>query len=147
MIREVLVNEAVKRMRILGLSEQSITEFVKYGRKRLSRPFGGTPGAPFYLIPREQEIVSDYEKHCDVLIYHVLEHYIGDYRVYSFLFVDYKNVDKWKEEREELMKCRTKLSCNAKAYVDIPMMPEYKDYKVWDIEVRPVDGGLMRMGV
>lgn len=147
MIREMLVNEAVKRMRILGFSEESITEFVKYGRRQISRPSVGNPGATFYLTPQEQELVDGYEEHCDVLIYHVLEHFIGDYRVYSFFFVDYKNIDKWNEERDELMKCRTGFSCFAKAYVDIPKMPEYKDYQVWDIEVRPVDGGLMRMDV
>lgn len=147
MIREMLVNEAVKRMRILGLPEAIVNDFVNYGKKRLSRPFAGNPGASFYLTNAEQQIVWEYEKHCDVLIYHVLEHYIGEYRVYSFLFVDYKNVDKWNEERDELMKCRTELSCYAKAYVDIPKMSEYKDYHVWDIEIRPVDGGLMRMGV
>lgn len=134
-------------MRILNLSEGAIGDFENNGKRRLSRPSGGNPAVLFCLTPEEQQLVDEYEEKCGVLIYHVLEHYIGEYRVYSFLFVDFKEQEKWKEEREELMKSRTELSCYARAYVEIPGMPEYKDFQAWDIEIRPLDGALMRMGV
>lgn len=141
-MRDDMKFEAGKRMRILNISEKTISDFEKHGIVRKSIAADGMPGKQAELTPEEKQMVEVRGNAKKVLIYHMTKHEIGDFDVYSMYYVG-PDADEWAEEREELMKVRMgSNTCQAKALVEIP---QFNVVTAYSTEVWPVNGGLMRM--
>lgn len=125
--------EALKRMEMLGLMENPIREFKEEGIVNLSEG----PGLLYWLNDEEQEMVRQFEKERESLVYHVIKTHTTIGLMYSLLNVCKYEVD-WEYERE-----RIEDSCPL-AYVINVDIPDFSEYG--GIEVKKINGGLKRIG-
>ena len=95
--------EAIKRMKVLGILPETIKEFEKDNLVSLSEsPLGG-----YYWAEKDtQDYIKDIEKRLDMLVYTGIRSYTQFGVLEAFLYVsDYES--EWEEERELLKQNET----------------------------------------
>lgn len=122
-LREQQKQEAIKRMKKLGIMEQPIKEFEEEGKINLSEG----PGLLYWLNDEEQS---------NGLVYHVIKTQMNFGLMYSFLYVS-EYIEEWKMDMEDLGDNQTL------AYVVNTTMPDCSEFGTIGIE--PSIGGLKRI--
>lgn len=89
-LREQQKQEAIKRMKKLGIMEQPIKEFEEEGKVNLSEG----PGLLYWLNDEEQEMVRKFEEDSNGLVYHVIKTQMNFGLMYSFLYVS-EHIEEW----------------------------------------------------
>ena len=97
--QEEMKQEALNRMKMLLLHQNVINEFKKENKLNKSE---GPLGTLYWLDEEERDIVKEYEKKWNVLVYHVIKTFTKNMGViYDLLYIiDEKQY--WEREREEL---------------------------------------------
>lgn len=92
--RERKIEEAVRRMKTLGIIDDAISQFQKDGTVMVSEP----PFGALYTIDEEQKkLVEEFEKEHNAVVYMVVKCYSTIGKMDSFLYVsDYE--DEWEME-------------------------------------------------
>lgn len=97
--REKKKEEAIKRMKVLGLFKPCIKAFEKYDELQLTEPTGG-----LYEFGDNTELnakIKEFEEEYNALVYHVIHTYTQFGELYNFLYVsDYP--EEYEYEMEEL---------------------------------------------
>lgn len=97
--REKKKEEAIKRMKVLGLFKPCINAFEKYDELQLTEPTGG-----LYEFNDNAELnakIKEFEEEYNALVYHVIHTYTQFGELYNFLYVsDYE--EEYEFEMEEL---------------------------------------------
>lgn len=76
--------EAVRRMKELRIFSEAVSQFEKNGSVMVSEPpFGGL----YFIGDEQKELVTEFEKEYDVLVYLVVRSYTGFGKMDSFLYV------------------------------------------------------------
>ena len=127
--------EAIKRMKALGLFQPCIKAFEKYDEVQLTEPTGG-----LYEFSDDAELkakVKEFEEEYDALVYHVIHTYTQFGELYNFLYVsDYE--EEWEYDNEDIK------SDYAIAYV-WNKSDEWCS-EIGSITIRELFGGLVRVG-
>lgn len=122
--------EAIKRMKTLGVFNQTITQFIG-GMVSYSEP----TGANYWLDDEQKEIVKAFEEEHNALVYFVIRSYTQFGKLDSILYVsDYD--DEWEMDHEDLK------DGYALAYVHNYDMPDCSEFG--SIGVQERFGGLVR---
>ena len=97
--REEMKEEALNRMKMLLLHQNVINEFKKENKLNKSE---GPLGTLYWLDEEEGDIVKEYEKKWNVLVYHVIKTFTKDMDViYDLLYITDEK-DYWEEDRNRL---------------------------------------------
>ena len=121
--------EAIERMKMLKMLDNPIVEFDKEGKLNLSER-----GILFWLNKKEQNMVNEFERENDALVYHVIKSYTNSGLMYSLLYVSYS--EEWSYDREDIK------NESAVAYVINVDAPECSEFG--KIGIRPCFGGVIR---
>lgn len=126
--------EAIKRMEVLDIYDETIRQFEKDGLLSYSEPPLGTN---YWLNEEQRKIVRDFEEEYNALVYFATMSYTEFGTLTSFLYVsDYP--EEWKDDNIELK------DGYLYAYVYNHDIPEYSEIGM--IRVQPRFGGLVRIG-
>ena len=134
-IREKKKEEAIKRMKVLGLFKPCIKSFEKYDELQLTEPTGG-----LYEFSDNAELnakIKEFEEEYNALVYHVIHTYTQFGELYNFLYVsDYE--EEWEYDNEDVK------AGYAVAYV----WNKSDDFlsEIGGIAIRERFGGLVRVG-
>ena len=90
--------EAIERMEILKIQKRAIKEFKEQSKLNKSE---GKLGKLYYLNEQEIELVKEYERESNALIYHIIHTISNLGETYELLFVA-KEKDDWKDEKMDL---------------------------------------------
>ena len=90
--------EAVKRMRALGIFQETIRQFEDEGLVSVSEP---PLGAFFWADDEMLECIRQFEKKNDALVYVVIRSYTTIGRMDSFLFVS-DHAEEWECDHEDI---------------------------------------------
>lgn len=106
MRRENMIEEAVKRMEMLGLydfpDQSVIRDFAEKGMVYVSKPrMGNRVGEIYALTDAEQRMVTNFERQYSGLAYHVIRNEMEIGVVYSILYVS-SNETEWSGDWERL---------------------------------------------
>jgi len=95
---EEMVAEAVQRMKMLGIFEQTIEQFAKNGQiSQSEQPFGA-----YYWIDAKSKLkIAEIEKEYDGLVYSVVRSYTNIGMLDSCLWVS-KYKDEWERDRADI---------------------------------------------
>lgn len=97
--REKKKEEAIKRMKVLGLFKPCIKAFEKYDELQLTEPTGG-----LYEFGDNAEVnakIKEFEEEYNALVYHVIHTYTQFGELYNFLYVsDYE--EEWEYDNEDV---------------------------------------------
>lgn len=137
MSRAKMVEEAVKRMRLLELwdtpEDSIIRRFEETGELFKSIPaMGGRVGQLLSLSEEEQRLVKEFEEQHKCLVYHVIRNEvmmnpIGVNVQYSFLYVSAKKKE-WEEDNSDLSGIESRvLYANAYVYSAGNVIPDAED--------------------
>ena len=132
MTREEMKNEAIKRMKKLGLLGQVIKEFKENDILNLSE----SGGYLYWLDEKQKKIVEDFEKESGNIVYHVVRSFTNMGEMLSLLIVS-KYEEDWEMDWENIP------DGYVFSYVvnlDEPMFSEYGT-----ITVQNRIGGLVRL--
>ena len=130
-LRETQKEQALKRMKILGIMEQPVKEFKEEGKVNLSE----NGGILYWLNDDEQKIVDDFEKQHNGLVYHVIKSYTNIGLLYALLYVS-EYTEEWEMDLADLG------AGQALAYVINMDMPDCSEFGT--IGIKPLNGGLAR---
>ena len=97
-MQESMKQEAIERMEILKIQKRAIKEFKEQSKLNKSE---GKLGKLYYLNEQEIELVKEYERKSNVLIYHIIHTISNLGETYELLFVA-KEDDDWKDEKKDL---------------------------------------------
>lgn len=126
--------EAVRRMRELGIYGPTIRQFKKQGLLSRSEP---PLGAYFWVEGEELELVRDFEKSHNALVYSVIRSYTQFGVMDSYLYVsDYE--EEWEVDRADL------LNGEPLCYVYNKDMPDCSEFGCIGIK-RSIAAGLYRI--
>ena len=93
---EIKKEEAIQRMKALGVFPQSIKQF-KGGMVSYSEP----TGANYWLDDEQKELVKEFEEKHNALVYFVIRSYTSFGKLDSILYVsDYQ--DEWEMDNEDI---------------------------------------------
>lgn len=102
--REVKKAEAVKRMRMLGISNNTIGQFERDDVVMVSEPNDvgfGAFGALYWLDDDDQKMVAEFEAENNALVYMVVRSFTNFGKMDALLYVsDYK--DEWEMDNEDV---------------------------------------------
>ena len=97
--REKKKEEAIKRMKVLGLFKPCIKAFESRDGLQLTEPTGG-----LYEFSDNKELIAkvkEFEEEYDALVYHVIHTYTQFGELYNFLYVsDYE--EEWEFDRADV---------------------------------------------
>lgn len=134
MVREVMVIEAIERMKLLKMSKSCI-KALKNGEVWMSENYGA-----LYEIDDDFEDVLDeiksVEEKYGCLVYHVIRNVTEFGDLFSFMYVTKYN-EYWEEDKDEL------LTGYAFAYVYNRNIPEFSEFG--GIQIKSCIGGLVRL--
>lgn len=127
---EEMQQEAIRRMKILGLHNNVINDLKK---ERVLNKSEGPLGSLYWLNEEEKKMVKDYAKQCNVFVYHIIKTYTVDMgSIYDLLFFTEEKYY-WKEERERLKE----------SYALSHTISQFSENG--DIFVKNINGGLVRI--
>lgn len=130
MNKEIQKQEALKRMKMLKLHPNAISEFEKEEKINYSeRSF------LYWLNKEMKEMIKDWEKETGNIVYHVIYNHLGFGRCLSLLYVS-KNEEEWEMDREDLIN-----DCPFVYVINIDC-PDFSEYG--GIGIRKVNGGILR---
>lgn len=89
--------EAIERMKILKLSRNAITDFKDDDRLYKSENLGFL----YWLYAEEEEMVKEFEKEHECVVYHVIVSRTNIGTMYSLLYVSLDD-EEWAEDRADL---------------------------------------------
>lgn len=98
MLRKELKEEALKRMRSIGIYEDTVKQFEKDDLVSMSLP---PVGACFWLDDDQLERVKEFEEKYNALVYHVIRSAIDDTVIDCYLYVS-NHEEEWEMDNEEL---------------------------------------------
>lgn len=128
--------EAIKRLKALEVMDEVLTAFVNddivYKSEYLNRVF---PAVLYYLDTTEQQIVFDFEKECEALVYHVQKVSTDFGDLYSLFYVSSERSE-WKADNDDLA------DGYAFVYVYNASYPELSEFG--SISFKPAMGGVVR---
>lgn len=128
--------EAIKRLKALEVMDEVLTAFVNddivYKSEYLNRVF---PAALYHLDTTEQQIVSDFEKECEALVYHIQKVSTDFGDLYSLFYVSSERSE-WKADNDDLA------DGYAFVYVYNASYPELSEFG--SISFEPAMGGVVR---
>lgn len=131
-LRERKVEEAVKRMKRLGIINDAIKQFKKSGTVMVSEP---PLGALYWIDDALKQLVQEFEQEHGALVYMVVRSYTTFGKMDSFLYVsDYE--EEWEMDNEDIQS-------------GYPMTYTYNYDAPWDSEFGAIGvagrfGGLIR---
>ena len=128
-----IINEALKRMKMLKLSNHCINAFKK-GKVWESEGFG----ALYEVNEKEQEIINDFEKdNPGYKVYHMIHNLFEFGECYSLLYVS-NDKEEWEQDRNDIKE----------NYVFAYVKNIDFDYcsEFGSIAIKPSFGGLVRIG-
>lgn len=128
--RDSQVEEAVARMKLLGILKTPINEFKKDGVINRSEN-----GILYWLDDEEKQMVADFEQDNGGVVYHVIKTLSNIGLMYSLLYVS-KHTEEWKMDRADIQEGR------AFVYVVNKDMPDCSEFGT--IGIRPLFGGFLR---
>ena len=131
--KENKMQEAIARMKTLGIYSESIKQF-KRGIVSYSEP---PMGANYWLDEEQQAIVKAFEEEYNALVYFGMRSYTEFGKLDSFLYVS-DNEEEWFMDNADIQEGY------AVAYVYNHDVPEYSE--IGSIAVRERFGGLVRVG-
>lgn len=125
-------NEAIERMKLLGIHENAIREFEEESKLNQSEHLGA-----LYWVEDEEvlQAVKEIESRRGILIYHIIftPTEVGD--LYSFLYAS-SCTEEWELERGDLR------DCSPLAYVYNLSTPYFSEFG--SIGIQPINGGIVR---
>lgn len=127
---EKMKKEAIERMKLLKMHENPIAEFEKEGKLNLSEQ-----GILFWLNEKEQNMVDEFEKEHNALVYHVVKSHTNIGLMYSLLYVSCYE-EEWLYDSENI---KNEISFAYVINVDSPDCSEFGS-----IGIRPCFGGVIR---
>lgn len=128
--RDSQVEEAVARMKLLGILKTPINEFKKDGVINRSEN-----GILYWLDDEEKQMVADFEKDNDGVVYHAIKTLSNIGLMYSLLYVS-KHTEEWEMDRADIQEGM------AFVYVVNKDMPDCSEFGT--IGIRPLFGGVLR---
>lgn len=131
--REVKKQEAIKRLKALGIISNAIGQFKRDDIVMVSEP---PMGGLYWLNDEEKEMVRQFEEENDALVYMVVRAFTNFGKMDALLFVsDYD--EEWKIDNENIE------DGIVMSYVINHDMPDCSEFS--SIAVRPMFGGLVRI--
>lgn len=124
--------EAIERMKILKLFKNVITDFKDDDRLNKSEDLGFL----YWLYDEEEEMVKEFEKEHECVVYHVILSRTNIGIMYSLLYVSLDD-EEWEEDRTDLQ------NGQVLAYVVNKAAPECSE--IGYIGIKPQIGGLVRV--
>lgn len=124
--------EAIERMKILKLFKNVITDFKDDDRLNKSEDLGFL----YWLYDEEEEMVKEFEKEHECVVYHVILSRTNIGTMYSLLYVSLDD-EEWEEDRADLQ------NGQVLAYVVNKTDPECSE--IGYIGIKPQIGGLVRV--
>ena len=131
--REEMIQEAIKRMKLLKLYQNVIKEFKEEQRLNKSDL---NKGILYWLNEEEQEMIEKLEKKYKFMTYHIIHSYSNLGETYEILFIK-DNKEEWKAEMEDLK------NGYAMARVEVINCPI--NSKFGYIGVKSINGGVLRV--
>ena len=133
--REKKKEEAIKRMKVLGLFKPCIKSFEKYDELQLTEPTGG-----LYEFGDNAELnakIKEFEEEYNALVYHVIHTYTQFGELYNFLYVN-DCEEEWEMDNADIVD----------GYVVAYVWNKSDDFlsEIGSIVVREIIGGLVRVG-
>lgn len=128
--REAMLNEAIARMKDLGLHTNTIDD-LKKGKVNVSKQMG----VLYWANEDEQKLITKFESENDAFVYHAIYTPTTFGRLFSMLFVS-QYEEEWEMDNEDI-----------KSLTPIAMVINLDDEWCSDmgsIGVRPLFGGLVR---
>ena len=131
MEKEVMIEEAVKRMELLNMSKRCIAQFKK-GIIWESEGYG----ALYEMEDNEKKIVEDFEReHTGCLVYHAIHNMFEFGECYSLLYVS-NDKEEWEQDIDDIK--------NGCAFVYVYNKDDEWCSEFGTIGIRPSFGGLVR---
>lgn len=131
-MKELMREEALKRMKFLNMHENVISEFKREGK--LNKTV--TKGILYWLSEEEMEMVKAWEEETGNVVFHVMENKFEFGHCYSFLYIS-----KYQEEWEMDMELMKDNICYAYVKnVDDEICSEYGT-----VGILPIFGGVIRV--
>lgn len=127
-----MIQEAVKRMKILKLHRNVIKEFEE--EQKLNKS-DYNMGILYWLDEKEQKMIKVLEKRYSFMIYHVIHSYSNLGETYEMLFVE-KDKEEWDYEKIDLK--------NGFAMVRVEVMEYSINSEFGYIGVKSLNGGIVR---
>lgn len=124
--------EAIERMKILKLFKNVITDFKDDDRLNKSEDLGFL----YWLYDEEEEMVKEFEKEHECVVYHVILSRTNIGTMYSLLYVSLDD-EEWDDDRADLQ------NGQVLAYVVNKAAPECSE--IGYIGIKPQIGGLVRV--
>lgn len=137
-LRERQKEEAIKRMKTLGLMSNVIKDFEKNNKVYYSERQNAFFNAILYWIDNEPEFiktVKQFEKKHNALVYHCQLTHLECGDVLSLLYVS-TNENEWQQDKEQLTQ--------GIAYAYVKNLKSDYDSEFGSIGVRPSMGGVLR---
>ena len=131
--REEMIQEAIKRMKLLKLHQNVINEFKEEQRLNKSDL---NKGILYWLNEEEQEMIERLEKKYKFMTYHIIHSYSNLGETYEILFIK-DNKEEWKAEKEDLK------NGYAMARVEVINCPINSEFGY--IGVKSINGGVVRV--
>lgn len=131
--REEMIQEAIKRMKLLKLHQNVINEFKEEQRLNKSDL---NKGILYWLNEEEQEMIEKLEKKYKFMTYHIIHSYSNLGETYEILFIK-DNKEEWKAEMEDLK------NGYAMARVEVINCPINSEFGY--IGVKSINGGVVRV--
>jgi len=97
MLKEKQKNEAIERMKKVGLHENVLKEFKEENKLNISK----VGGVLLWLNNQEQKMVDDFENESGNLVYHVIYNKMEFGELYTFFYIS-KSEDEWILDMEDL---------------------------------------------
>lgn len=132
--REIKKEEAIKRMKALGIYSQTIQQFqredlVSYGEPPL--------GANYWLTDEQKKIVREFEEEYNALVYYAIRSYTEFGQLDSFLYVS-NYQEEWEMDNMDIE--------DGYAYAYVYNYDEPSFSEIGSIGVEERFGGLVRIG-
>lgn len=132
--REAKKVEAIKRMRMLDIYDETIRQFMEENLVSYSE---SPLGANYWVNDEQKEMIEDFEREYNALVYFVVRSYTPFGTLDSMLYVsDYE--EEWEMDNEDL--------ADGYAYAYVHNYGEPLFSELGSIYVEPRFGGLVRRG-
>ena len=115
--KEKMLAECMERMKILGMKPKQMKAFEKEQKIYVSE--GGI--ILYELDEKQRQMVHEWERKHNCVVYHVLHYYMYGLEMYTFLYVA-PSEDEWEMDRMELEKMQPFVYC---LNVNIPEYSEF----------------------
>lgn len=131
--REMMVDEALRRMKMLDIMKQPIKEFKEEGKINLSE----NGGFLYWINEEQQKYVDEFEKKYDCLVYHIVHTYAQFGELLVMLYVS-SHPEEWEYDMELIDGVYSTY-----AYVVNLTVPDFSE--IGGVGVKPSIGGVVQV--